>query len=621
MEFRVNYHKRKNQEFFKQMLNDSTISFSTIQNYIPIYNRFFSLNETNYNAVNLNHRFYIAGIRESSSNNDNKHTCIIKSRTDTELVMEKPVFFKLAPLIDPFKFLIGKYDMNDEKIFTLPSFTSKETDVHPKSLNENNSAYIDGFFSFLSSSLLQNYGFVHGVDYYGSFLGIKNKFKLNVADDLDYLCKSDFFNKNKNVLFEVEEYDHLLNHPDLDASTTSMKNLPPLTILNSDSIKSKNLSISSIRDDLYEGLFVDGNGNEEDTEQSSNALEPLDITSNMDVEETNNSNVRLSLKSSSTCSSRSSHTSLGDEEGELDDDDDNNVNDDEDGDEDSCDENGDDEGEDEEEDDDEEYSEPSEPETVYATFPKFPVQVICMEQCVDTFDNLILNNDLSQEEWLSALMQIIMTLITYQKAFSLTHNDLHTNNVMYVETKQKFLYYCYNKTYYKVPTFGRIFKIIDFGRGIYKYNGSTFCSDSFEKGGDASGQYNSEPFFNEKKPRLEPNFSFDLCRLACSIFDFLVDDLDDIVNLEKCKPVVRIIVEWCLDDNGVNILYKNNGDERYEDFKLYKMIARCVHNHRPEAQLKRKEFSAFKMSKKDVAKQDMPRLVNIDEIPSFIGTF
>ena len=31
-----------------------------------------------------------------------------------------------------------------------------------------------------------------------------------------------------------------------------------------------------------------------------------------------------------------------------------------------------------------------------------------------------------------------------------------------------------------------------------------------------------------------------------------------------------------------NILYKKNGDERYPDFKLYKMIARTVHNHTPE---------------------------------------
>ena len=69
-------------------------------------------------------------------------------------------------------------------------------------------------------------------------------------------------------------------------------------------------------------------------------------------------------------------------------------------------------------------------------------------------------------------------------------------------------------------------KIIDFGRAIYTYNSKFFISDSFHPDGDAATQYNTEPYFNDKKPRLEPNFSFDLCRLACSIFDYVVDDLE-----------------------------------------------------------------------------------------------
>jgi hypothetical protein len=40
-----------------------------------------------------------------------------------------------------------------------------------------------------------------------------------------------------------------------------------------------------------------------------------------------------------------------------------------------------------------------------------------------------------------------------------------------------------------------------------------------------------------------------------------------------------------LDDKGKNILYTSDGEERYPNFKLYKMIARTVHNHTPENQL------------------------------------
>ena len=253
-------------------------------------------------------------------------------------------------------------------------------------------------------------------------------------------------------------------------------------------------------------------------------------------------------------------------------------------------------------------------EVIEATIPHFPVQIICLENCENTFDDLILNNELTQEEWFSAFMQVIMILITYQKAFSFTHNDLHTNNVMYISTTKKYLYYRYKNKNYKVPTFGRIFKIIDFGRSIYKFKGILFCSDSFNNNGDAATQYNTEPFFNEKKPRLEPNFSFDICRLACSIFDYVVDDLQETKNLDLCDPVKKLIIEWCLDDKGLNLLYKTNGDDRYPDFKLYKMIARCVHNHTPQAQLNRPEFMAYEYTSQNIPGE----IIDIDKIPVYV---
>jgi hypothetical protein len=75
-----------------------------------------------------------------------------------------------------------------------------------------------------------------------------------------------------------------------------------------------------------------------------------------------------------------------------------------------------------------------------------------------------------------------------------THNDLHTNNIMYIETDKEFIYYTHNQIHYKVPTYGRIYKIIDFGRSIYRFKNKMFYSDCFEKHGDANGQYNCEPF-------------------------------------------------------------------------------------------------------------------------------
>jgi hypothetical protein len=167
---------------------------------------------------------------------------------------------------------------------------------------------------------------------------------------------------------------------------------------------------------------------------------------------------------------------------------------------------------------------------------------------------------------------------------------------------------------YKVPTYGRIYKIIDFGRSIFRFNGRVFCSDSFKQGGDAATQYNIEPYFNEKKPRLDPNSSFDLCRLACSIFDYLVEDFNEVKEVSQISdPVTRLVVEWCLDDKGINMLYKNNGVERYPDFKLYKMIARCVHKHTPHAQLERPEFSRYIIPLFEI---NDGLIINIDELLS-----
>ena len=44
-------------------------------------------------------------------------------------------------------------------------------------------------------------------NFFGSFLTIQNQFKLNIYDDLDYLYDSDFFHKNKNELFQVDDID------------------------------------------------------------------------------------------------------------------------------------------------------------------------------------------------------------------------------------------------------------------------------------------------------------------------------------------------------------------------------------------------------------------------------
>lgn len=618
---RVHYKKRKNQELFKKMQMKDSLFLSKAQNYLPIYTRFFQLNETNCNHVHLNHGWFLSDVLERTFEDGDSNVFVCKvQRTDplvtkvrhagNQDVKEVDVFFKFAPLLDPYKYLIGKYDLADPHLMALPQLHSTPENCHPKLLDCNNAAYVDGMFVYLSSMMQQRHQFVHGVDYYGSCLAIKHDFKLNVFDDIDYLATSDFFNKHKGSLFQVEDYDHLIQ--------TTFRKLKPIKIGQQVSLKSVQSMDAGMFEDVFEEerreKLLDEEKELEEVEMEK--LAPLTLDA-----------LGSSLKSGSSCSSRSSHTHM-DESEDCDFCDGAKFNDDSKFNDDAREEGLDSPREEEDNDDSTQWTDEGEDESfcdeeekIHVTIPQFPVQVIGMEHCESTLEDLLMENEVFPvEEWMSALMQIVMTLLAYQKAFQFTHNDLHASNVMYVKTPKKYLYYCYNKKHYKVPTFGRIFKIIDFGRSIYKFDGKVFCSDSFQLGGDAASQYNTEPYFNDKKPRLEPNPSFDLCRLACSLFQFALDDIadQDEYNALRTNPkniFQKLIFDWCMDDCGNNILYKNDGSERYPDFKLYKMIARCVHFHTPEAQLERPEFDAFRCA--DIPAKES--VMNLDAIPSMVG--
>jgi len=637
--FQLNYQKRKNKELFESLESEEKLNLSSTQNYIPIYTRFFELNDTNYNSINLNHKWYLHSIEEKlesdsedsdyedideedepDNNNtqdnedevslfsitDQYYNCILKN-IENNKQKKQQVFFKLASILDPFKYMVGKYDTTDKTLFSLPQLKSTTLDTNAKFLDTNNSSYVDGFFLFLTSQLQYSHNFIHSVDYYGSFLAIKNDFTINIVDDIEYLTESEFFNNNKNILFQVEDYSHLVENKPMKK---------PLVIDYQSSLKAndfmnKSMNIEEI-DDVYES-----DSKNDDNEVEIVGLDTIDLCRQNSSLFSSSTVTATTLKSESSCSSRTSYTNESVEGDDLElineeetTNQENNVE--------EC-----NDASQQSEQEDEHKSELLDDESdvddniVLVKIPKFPVQLISMECCDDTLDNLLNNTQLSKDEWLSAFMQIIMILITYQKLFSFTHNDLHTNNVMYNSTEQKYIYYKFNSHYYKVPTFGRIFKIIDFGRGVFTYKGKLFFSDSFKKGEDASTQYNTEPYLNENKARVEPNYSFDLCRLACSMLDYVISDMKECQNLDNLESYKRIIVEWCLDDKGLNVLYKNNGEDRYPDFKLYKMIARSVHNHIPSKQLSRPEFVSFRTTLGKIPKGDINTVINIDDMPIY----
>jgi hypothetical protein len=599
----LNYHKIKKvvledlEKMYEETKTNPTESkhqyhpfhMASLQCYNPVYDTFFEMSESNYDSISLNHKYRI---------HDLQH--VIDNETGSQI--ERNIFIKFAPLLDPIRFLIGKYKEKKDTLTVLPCYNTK---CNPKLGNPNNASYVDNFFCYLSSQLLHHHDCKNAIDYYGSFLGIQEKYKFNAADDIDYLVQSEYFMQNKGKVYEIEEAESpfanfgsrnnknkLLIHNSSDVSHISLEELEVLDIGETDEV----INEVTDTDCVYE---------KHESETSS-------------VNSSNNSEVNYSDDEESEGEESDGGESDGEEsdDGESDGEESEGEESDEktDGEE-SEEESEDEESEDEESEDEESEDKESEEEQQISAFIyDFPIQMICLEECKGTLDELFVKKVLDLDSAASALFQVIMTLLIYQKVYHFTHNDLHTNNIMFVETEEEYITYKYTNTYYKVPTYGKIFKIIDYGRAIYKFQGKTFCSDSFAPEGDAYTQYNFEPYFNEKKPRLDPNYSFDLCRLGCSIYDFILDIEDENEKGFEPDDLQRTVIRWITDDNGKNVLYMKNGDERYENFKLYKMIARTVHAHTPEAQLADPFFNQFKIDEKI---EDIMNMIDIDAMPCY----
>ena len=515
MEF--TYIKPNHTVLFQSVVDENGMGVKYPQNYIPIYNRFFSLTSNNYNTITLNHKRSLYKVQNKV--NTSIFNCIIQTGKKQE---EQDVYFKYSPLLDPLKYIVGRYKEYD--IRSLPQYTTLQE--HAKCRDSNNSAYVDGMFNYLSNQLL-HHGFLHGLEFYGSFLAIKNNFECDISDDIEYIVESDYFNQHNNTLFYI-------NIPITKSSPTRSRCNKPT------------LNINEVTDVSYDTIPSLKISDSVETEVE------LIYSNDTHSTETNTQNSDSSSVSSKTEENKSDTSSSSG------------------------------------------YSTITEDDDIIATISNFPVHVIAMEKCVETLDDYISQHkeSICEDEWRSILFQVVVSLLVYQQTFHLTHNDLHTNNIMYIHTPHTYLVYTWNDITFQVPTFGKIYKIIDFGRAIYRFRGRILCSDSFHPKGDAATQYNCDPYFNNNKQRVEPNYSFDLCRLGCSLFDFISDDID-YNSVKDTDNTHRIILEWCQDDKGRNVLVKQNGAERYPDFKLYKMIARTVHTHTPELELNKSYFSTF----------------------------
>ena len=121
--FQLNYRKNKNVELFKDI--QEKMGVSKVQNYMPLYQHYFSLNNTNYNGMNLNTFKSLNHIESKIDENTYK--------TDVGVV-----HVKYAPLYDTYKYMVGK--LQDVSVNVLPSL-----DGTPASIICNNFTCFSAF--------------------------------------------------------------------------------------------------------------------------------------------------------------------------------------------------------------------------------------------------------------------------------------------------------------------------------------------------------------------------------------------------------------------------------------------------------------------------------------------
>jgi hypothetical protein len=407
----------------------------------------------------------------------------------------------------------------------LPTSIEQATQAMHKIQNSNNAAYVGA----LISGVLSQTGCVHFPTVYGLFTGTTTKHTIDISDDYGELSERPWFSQNIGKTFDIKLSDEIQESTEFKHTRTARVAIQ----------LGEHIELGDVQE--LETTHV------EDV-QMGDLNRVLHDEEENDDDESDSSSVSTSyLFQVRSC---------------------------------KCE-------DDEDEDDEDESCEPF----AWATFKDVPVQVTLMEKCEGTLYELMMLNP-ETEKHLAWISQVIFGLAYAQRTIGMTHNDLHANNVMYVATTTEYYYYNCGGVLYRVPTYGYTIKIIDFERGIasVKVTGmkepKLFMSDHFCTEEEAGGQYNYGDYYVSKYPEMKPSASFDLSRLATSLF------WDIFPEPESENLLYKFFIKWLTLDDSTSVMFgkKDPHHDRFHGFHLYKAIARyCKDNAVP-----RKEIASLK---------------------------
>lgn len=578
---------------FKEHLN-----INNLQSYFPILSIYFNYynNEYSHKNFTLKSKYVLKNITDKIEY-ENKDS-YIKMMFNGEIlnnynneITNKRIFVKLSPILDVLPYLMNHYNTSHTQ--TLPNIFSY---ISNKKINSyNNSAYIDSFSSFALSRLTEKGLCPTFPFFYGTFSGVSEEFDFDISEEYDSIKNCKWFKQNMRDKFSIRKEQHkafTLDSESLNSSDCGSLDCEELDInLDSDNESNNEKLESSIlgEDKIKLEEQVEDNENEENIKdcESKDDIENEDLNINDEDLTINDEDLNINDED----------IKFSDEDKDEDEDEDKDKDEDE---------NEDDEWEDINSDSDDESSGSlssahtlnsedlldleSYKNIYYTRLKDFPVQLGVMELCDKTLDELIEDEEyeIKELEWKSILFQVCFGMAVAQKHYDFVHNDLHSSNIMLVNTKKKHIFVKYKQNYFKIPTFGKIAKIIDFGRATFRIDDKLFFSDVFKKYGDAEGQY-SYPYNNSlKKCKILPNKSFDLARLSTTIVEYFEND-SELYNLMK---------SWATDRYGNSLIYEE------DDFDLYRNIAKNVLNSVPKDQLNKKVFRCFKIKREKIPKNE-----------------
>ena len=401
---------------------------------------------------------------------------------------------KSVPILDIIGMMKGTYVPTGMDA-CLPSRALENSKTANKVSNPNNQGYVDCITGYALSRLVESNKCPGFSKCYGHFTSIAPSLRVDITDDFYSIRNMAWFHRGMGSRFmlEVVEYEDnggsksgkksrkITIGDEIFGFTEDMKDIAETPEVISEELKNRtprnDRSHATLHNDMEEIVVLPG-------------LEP--VTTDPSGDEF-----------------------VSDEEDATDDESD----DDEDSDDDEPSEEeresiGDDESDEDEDSDEGEDSDEDEEETgkFYAMIPNMPIQSSIYENLEGPIDILLGDSNITEDHWRSILFQVVFSLAVAQKEMRFVHNDLHTNNIMWVPTDQPYLWYRIDGNVYKVPTYGKIVKIIDFGRSFIYYAGREYLSDAFDFKNDAGGQYNYPPYYQKERPLVPPNPSFDLPR-------------------------------------------------------------------------------------------------------------